>query len=57
MLLDAFKNPSHTREEGLYFDDYQYKCVRADRNSIYGKNVSIVYNYKHFLYIYFNIYI
>ncbi|XP_022295333.1 profilin-4-like isoform X2 [Crassostrea virginica] len=37
MLLDAFKNPPQTREEGIYFDDQQYKCVRADKNSIYGK--------------------
>ncbi|XP_021352632.1 profilin-4-like isoform X1 [Mizuhopecten yessoensis] len=37
MLLDAFKNPPQTREEGVYFDDGQYKCVRADKNSIYGK--------------------
>lgn len=40
MLLDAFKNPPQTREEGIYFDDRQYKCVRADKNSIYGKCVS-----------------
>nr|XP_034331854.1 profilin-4 isoform X1 [Crassostrea gigas] len=37
MMLDAFKNPPQTREEGIYFDDQQYKCVRADKNSIYGK--------------------
>ncbi|XP_046327904.1 profilin-4-like [Haliotis cracherodii] len=37
MLLDAFKNPPQTREEGIYFDDKQYKCVRADKNSIYAK--------------------
>ncbi|XP_025097151.1 profilin-4-like isoform X2 [Pomacea canaliculata] len=37
MLQDAFKNPPQTREEGLYFDDKQYKCVRADKNSIYAK--------------------
>ena len=42
MLLDAFKNPPQTREEGLYFDDKQYKCVRADKNSIYAKSVSAV---------------
>ncbi|XP_013421902.1 profilin-4 [Lingula anatina] len=38
MLLDAFKNPPQTREEGLYFEDKQYKCVRADKNSIYAKS-------------------
>ena len=40
LLLDAFKNPPQTREEGIYFDDRQYKCVRADKTSIYGKCVS-----------------
>ncbi len=40
MLLDAFKNPPQTREEGLYFEDKQYKCVRADKSSIYAKHVS-----------------
>ena len=39
-LLDAFKNPPQTREDGLYFDDKQYRCVRADKNSIYAKYVS-----------------
>ncbi|KAH9500185.1 Profilin-4 [Bulinus truncatus] len=37
LLLDAFKNPPQTREEGIYFDDKQFKCVRADKNSIYAK--------------------
>ncbi|XP_045196892.1 profilin-4-like isoform X1 [Mercenaria mercenaria] len=37
LLLDAFKNPPQTREEGIYFDDRQYRCVRADKTSIYGK--------------------
>ncbi|KAK3763345.1 hypothetical protein RRG08_021166 [Elysia crispata] len=37
LLLDAFKNPPQTREEGIYFDDKQYKCVRADKTSIYAK--------------------
>ena len=41
MLLDAFKNPPQTREEGLYFEDKQYKCVRADKNSIYAKQVCV----------------
>ncbi|KAK2144047.1 hypothetical protein LSH36_791g01010 [Paralvinella palmiformis] len=36
-LLDAFKNPPQTREDGLYFDDKQFRCVRADKNSIYAK--------------------
>ncbi|CAL1532799.1 unnamed protein product [Lymnaea stagnalis] len=37
LLLAAFKNPAQTREEGIYYDDKQYKCVRADKNSIYAK--------------------
>ena len=41
MLVEAFKNPPQTREEGLYFEEKHYKCVRADKNSIYGKNVSM----------------
>ena len=41
VLLDAFKSPPTTREEGLYFDDKTFKCVRADKNSIYAKYVSV----------------
>lgn len=41
LLLDAFKHPPQTREEGIYFDDRQFKCVRADKTSIYGKCVSL----------------
>ncbi|XP_059143475.1 profilin-4-like isoform X2 [Physella acuta] len=37
LLLGAFKNPPQTREEGIYFDEKQYKCVRADKQSIYAK--------------------
>ncbi|XP_069461964.1 profilin-4 [Ambystoma mexicanum] len=37
MLIDAFKNSSLTRKEGLYFQNLGYKCVRADAQSIYGK--------------------
>ena len=44
ILLDAFKNPPQTREEGIYFDDRQYRCVRADKTSIYGKCVSYLKN-------------
>ncbi|XP_003729111.1 profilin-4 isoform X2 [Strongylocentrotus purpuratus] len=36
-LIDAFKDPPRTRQEGLYFHDKLYKCVRADKNSIYAK--------------------
>ncbi|XP_055889916.1 profilin-4-like isoform X1 [Biomphalaria glabrata] len=37
LLLDAFKNPPQTRQDGIYFDEAQYKCIRADKNSIYAK--------------------
>jgi hypothetical protein len=45
LLLDAFKNPPQTREEGIYFDDRQFKCVRADKTSIYGKCVRVFFQY------------
>ncbi|XP_070567530.1 profilin-4-like isoform X2 [Ptychodera flava] len=36
-FIDAFKDPPRTREEGLLFENNNYKCVRADKNSIYAK--------------------
>ncbi|XP_041461933.1 profilin-4-like [Lytechinus variegatus] len=36
-MIDAFKDPPRTRLEGLYFHNRLYKCVRADKNSIYAK--------------------
>ncbi|XP_071801243.1 profilin-4-like isoform X2 [Asterias amurensis] len=36
-FIDAFKDPSATREKGLYFNDRMYQCVRADKSSIYAK--------------------
>ncbi|XP_073191939.1 profilin-4 isoform X2 [Lepidochelys kempii] len=33
-----FKNLLQVRREGLYFQEKQYKCVRADAYSIYLKN-------------------
>ncbi|XP_067840612.1 profilin-4 isoform X2 [Heptranchias perlo] len=36
-LLNAFKQPGNIREDGLYFKNINYKCVRADKNSVYGK--------------------
>ena len=41
LIVDVFKNPAGTREEGIYYDDSQYKCVRSDKGSIYAKCVSI----------------
>jgi len=37
LIVDVFKNPASTREEGIYYDDSQYKCVRSDKTSIYAK--------------------
>ncbi|KAG8445728.1 hypothetical protein GDO86_010494 [Hymenochirus boettgeri] len=36
-VVDAFKNPSAIRKEGLHVWDRSYQCVRADKNSIYAK--------------------
>ncbi|KAE8605232.1 hypothetical protein XENTR_v10015039 [Xenopus tropicalis] len=36
-IVDAFKNPSALRKEGLQLWDKSYHCVRADKNSIYAK--------------------
>ena len=44
-LIDAFKDPPRTRQEGIYFHDRHYKCVRADKNSIYAKCVSVAIYY------------
>ncbi|KAJ7990974.1 hypothetical protein DPEC_G00292430 [Dallia pectoralis] len=38
MFVDAFKNLTLTRRQGIYFQDKVYTCVRADRNSIYCKD-------------------
>jgi len=51
MLLDAFKNPPQTREEGIYFDDRQFKCVRADKNSIYAKCVGVIFTVKDYYFL------
>ncbi|KAM8954488.1 profilin-4 [Pelodytes ibericus] len=36
-IIDAFKNPAAVRKEGLFFREKEYKCIRADKNSIYAK--------------------
>ncbi len=36
-FVDAFRNPSQTREKGLYYDGKAYECLRADKNSIYAR--------------------
>ncbi|KAK1170281.1 profilin-4 [Acipenser oxyrinchus oxyrinchus] len=37
-FAEAFKQTKSIREEGLYFQDNNYTCVRADKNSIYSKS-------------------
>ncbi|XP_069742852.1 profilin-4 isoform X2 [Narcine bancroftii] len=36
-FLNAFKQPNIIREYGLLFKNANYKCVRADKDSIYSK--------------------
>uniref|UniRef100_A0A8C5MB92 Profilin-4 n=1 Tax=Leptobrachium leishanense TaxID=445787 RepID=A0A8C5MB92_9ANUR len=36
-IIDAFKNASTVRKEGLNFREKNYKCVRTDKNAIYAK--------------------
>eukprot|EP00794_Sanderia_malayensis_P000428 gene428-1069_t len=36
-FIEAFKHPTQTREDGLTLNNIRYKCVRADKFSIYGK--------------------
>ena len=36
--MDIFKNSSILRERGFTFRNKFYECIRADKNSIYGKN-------------------
>ncbi|XP_074652003.1 profilin-4-like isoform X2 [Tubulanus polymorphus] len=38
MFIEAFKNTPQIREEGMYYEDKQYECVRADSSSIYLKH-------------------
>lgn len=39
-LIEAFHNPTSTREHGIHFNGATYKCVRADKDSIYAKKVN-----------------
>lgn len=36
-ITEAFKNPTQTRDGGISLENIHYKCVRADKFSIYGK--------------------
>ncbi|XP_031435994.1 profilin-4 [Clupea harengus] len=37
MFADAFKQLTYTRENGFYFQERLFSCVRSDKNSIYSK--------------------
>ncbi|XP_075450965.1 profilin-4 [Ascaphus truei] len=37
VIIDAFENTPVIRRDGLHFRGKNYKCVRADENSIYAK--------------------
>jgi len=39
-LMSAFRETGSAREHGIHFNGATYKCVRADKNSIYAKKVS-----------------
>ncbi|XP_053316165.1 profilin-4 [Spea bombifrons] len=36
-IIGAFKTPPVIRREGINFREKTYKCIRADKNSIYAK--------------------
>ncbi|XP_075056593.1 profilin-4 [Mixophyes fleayi] len=36
-IIGAFKNTPAIRKEGFHFHDKNYRCVRADKDSIYAK--------------------
>lgn len=41
-LIEAFHNPTSAREHGIQFNGASYKCVRADKDSIYAKKVGLL---------------
>ena len=41
-LLSAFTDPAPAREQGIHFNGATYKCVRADKNSIYAKKARLI---------------
>lgn len=42
VLQEAFMNCISARQHGIHFNGATYKCVRADKGSIYAKKVSIL---------------
>ena len=41
-LVNAFNQPTVLRKKGIYFNEVYYACIRADNESIYAKEVSVV---------------
>ena len=41
-LQEAFLNCTSARQHGIHFNGATYKCVRADKESIYAKKVIIL---------------
>lgn len=37
-IIDCFSNPTLARERGIFFNESNYTCLRADEDSIYAKN-------------------
>ena len=42
-LSNAFLDTATARRDGVKFEDKVYDCVRADRFSVYAKNVRGIY--------------
>ncbi len=41
-FIEAFKHPTQTRDDGISLNNINYKCVRADKFSIYGRKVLLI---------------
>ena len=40
-LQEAFVNSTSARQHGIHFNGATYKCIRADKESIYAKKVNV----------------
>ena len=38
-LQEAFVNSTSARQHGIHFNGATYKCIRADKGSLYAKKV------------------
>jgi hypothetical protein len=55
-LVNAFNQPTLLRRKGLYFNEIYYTCIRADNESIYGKEVSQAFFFEHLKEILYHMY-